>query len=181
MNKFKTLLILTGGVLLTSCGSMKKKSAMTETNSDRMMTNTIMAKSGTATQGTVNFKQENGMVTMDMNAYKLKPGTHAVHIHEFGDCSAADGTSTGGHWNPAKDDHGKWGAEHFHMGDIGNLVADNKGVARLIFKTDKWCVGCSDESKNIVGKSIIIHAGKDDFKTQPTGNAGGRVGCVEIK
>lgn len=141
----------------------------------------INSKSGTNTQGTVDFNQKGKMVTMDMSVFKLTPGIHAVHIHEKGDCSATDGSSAGGHWNPAKDDHGKWGSEHFHMGDIGNLTADKEGTARLIFKTDKWCIGCTDESKNIVGKSIIIHAGKDDFKTQPTGDAGGRVGCVEIK
>ncbi len=67
------------------------------------------------------------------------------------------------------------------MGDIGNLMADKDGTARLTFKTDKWCLGCSDETKNILGKSLIIHADKDDFQSQPTGNAGGRVGCVEIK
>ncbi|MBU8883746.1 superoxide dismutase family protein [Kaistella sp. DKR-2] len=141
----------------------------------------VMSKSGTETQGEAKFTQAGKNVSLDLNVYKLTPGIHAVHIHEKGDCSAADGSSAGGHWNPSNNDHGKWGAEHFHMGDIGNLTADKDGTARLVFKTDKWCIGCTDESKNIVGKSLIIHAGKDDFHTQPTGNAGGRVGCVEIK
>ena len=142
---------------------------------------TINSKSGTETQGTADFSQTGKTVKLDLNVYKLTPGIHAVHLHEKADCSATDGTSTGGHWNPAGDDHGKWGEEHFHMGDIGNLTADKDGTARLVFKTDKWCIGCSDESKNILGKGLIVHAGKDDFHTQPTGNAGGRVGCVEIK
>ncbi|SEG18227.1 superoxide dismutase, Cu-Zn family [Halpernia humi] len=169
MKNLKILFVAASGILLSSCGTSKT------------ITDTINSKSGTDTQGTAKFSQKGKMVTMDMNVYKLTPGTHAVHVHEFGDCSSADGKSAGGHWNPSKDEHGKWDSEHFHMGDIGNLVADKNGTARLIFKTDKWCLGCSDASKNIVGKSIIIHAGKDDFKTQPTGNAGGRVGCVEIK
>ena len=67
------------------------------------------------------------------------------------------------------------------MGDIGNLKADKTGYAQLVFSTDKWCLGCTDDSKNIMGKALVIHASEDDFKTQPTGNAGGRVGCVEIK
>lgn len=142
---------------------------------------TINSKSGTNTQGTAQFTQSGKMVSMDMNVYKLTPGIHAVHVHEKGDCSATDASSAGGHWNPSNDQHGKWGAEHYHMGDIGNLMADKDGTARIMFKTDKWCIGCNDPSKNIVGKSIIIHAGKDDFKTQPTGDAGGRVGCIEIK
>lgn len=142
---------------------------------------TVHSKSGTETQGTAKFTQTGKNVDMDLNVYKLTPGIHAVHIHEKGDCSATDGSSAGGHWNPAGNDHGKWGSEHFHMGDIGNLTADKNGTARLVFKTDKWCIGCADDSKNILGKSLIIHAGADDFHTQPTGNAGGRVGCVEIK
>lgn len=141
----------------------------------------INSKSGTNTQGTADFVQKGKNVSMDLNVYKLTPGIHAVHIHEKGDCSATDASSAGGHWNPSKNDHGKWGSEHFHMGDIGNLVADKDGTARLLFNTDKWCLGCKDESKNILGKAIVIHAGKDDFMTQPTGNAGGRVGCIEIK
>ncbi|WP_426275028.1 superoxide dismutase family protein [Chryseobacterium sp. S-02] len=144
-------------------------------------TYTINPKSGTQTEGTAKFTQKKDEVTMKLDVKNLTPGIHAVHIHEKGDCSAADGTSTGGHWNPSKNDHGKWGAEHFHMGDIGNLTANQDGVATLTFKTDKWCLGCTDESKNIIGKGLIIHASADDFHTQPTGNAGGRVGCVEIK
>lgn len=143
---------------------------------------TINAKSGSETQGTVKFTQTGKTVEMDMNVYKLTPnGTHAAHIHEFGDCSAADGSSAGGHWNPTSREHGKWGVGEHHVGDLGNLKANADGTARLVMKTDKWCIGCADPEKNILGKSIIIHAKADDFKTQPTGNAGGRIGCVEIK
>lgn len=163
----KISMLVGGALLVASCTTTKNY--------------TVNSKSGTATQGTAEFIQKGKMVSLDMNVYKLTPGIHAVHIHEKGDCSAADASSAGGHWNPSSSDHGKWGTEHFHMGDIGNLNADKNGTARLLFSTDKWCIGCSDESKNIVGKALVIHADKDDFKTQPTGNAGGRVGCVEIK
>lgn len=142
---------------------------------------TVNSKSGTNTQGTAKFTQTGKNVALDLNVYKLTPGIHAVHIHEKGDCSAADASSAGGHWNPTTEAHGKWGHNGFHKGDIGNLTADKDGTARLVFKTDKWCLGCTDETKNIMGKSLVIHADKDDFTTQPTGNAGGRVGCVEIK
>ncbi|MEC5394139.1 superoxide dismutase family protein [Bergeyella sp. RCAD1439] len=145
-------------------------------------TYTIAAKSGTQTQGTAKFTQKGNTVELDMNVYNLTPNSlHASHIHEFGDCSSADGTSAGGHWNPTNEKHGKWASHEHHAGDLGNLKADEKGTARMVMKTDKWCIGCKDETKNIIGKSIIIHAKADDFKTQPTGNAGGRIGCVEIK
>ena len=167
MNFTKTSLLAGAAVIAVSCTTTKNYR--------------INSKSGTNTQGTADFVQKGKTVALTLNVYKLTPGIHAVHLHEKGDCSATDASSAGGHWNPANKDHGKWGTEHFHMGDIGNLVAAKDGVAQLEFKTDKWCIGCNDPSKNIVGKSLIIHADKDDFKTQPTGYAGGRVGCVEIK
>ena len=141
----------------------------------------ILSKSGTDVQGTADFTQTGKNVQMDLMVYKLTPGKHAVHIHEKGDCSATDASSAGGHWNPSGHDHGKWESDKFHMGDIGNITADAEGKSRFVFDTDKWCLGCKDESKNILGKSLIIHAKVDDFHTQPTGNAGGRVACVEIK
>ena len=167
MNATKLSLLACSTILAVSCTTTKNY--------------TINSKSGTETQGTAKFVQTGKNVEMDLNVYKLTPGIHAVHIHEKGDCSSTDGSSAGGHWNPTNHDHGKFGSETFHMGDIGNLNADKDGTARMVFKTDKWCIGCKDETKNIVGKSLIIHAGRDDFKTQPTGNAGGRVGCIEIK
>lgn len=167
MNATKLSLLACSTIIAVSCTTTKNY--------------TINSKSGTQTQGTAKFVQTGKNVEMDLNVYKLTPGIHAVHIHEKGDCSSTDGSSAGGHWNPTNHDHGKFGSETFHMGDIGNLNADKDGTARMVFKTDKWCIGCKDETKNIVGKSLIIHAGRDDFKTQPTGNAGGRVGCIEIK
>lgn len=167
MKKHTILSVAAGALLLASCTTTK--------------TLNVSSKSGTDTQGTAKFTQSNKMVEMDLNVYKLTPGPHAVHLHEFGDCSSADASSAGGHWNPSGEMHGKWEKDEFHMGDIGNLVADKEGTARLVFKTDKWCMNCTDAQKNIMGKSLVIHAGKDDFKSQPSGNAGGRIGCVEIK
>ena len=111
----------------------------------------------------------------------LEPGEHAIHIHEKADCSSPDGKSTGGHWNPTAQPHGEWGnATGYHKGDIGNLVADKDGYAVVNFATDEWCLGCGDPNKDIIGKAIIVHAGTDDFTTQPTGAAGGRVSCGGI-
>ena len=169
MKKLTIMAIAAMGMTLFSCTTSKELSY------------NILPKSNTETAGTVSFQQKGEQVVMKVKATHLTPGEHAIHLHEKADCSAPDATSTGGHWNPAGHDHGKWGAEHFHMGDIGNLVANANGEATLTFSTDKWCIGCQDESKNILNKAVIIHAKADDFHTQPTGNAGGRVACVEIK
>lgn len=140
----------------------------------------LQPKSDTQVSGSATFTEKNGVVTFTANIQGLTPGEHAIHIHEKSDCSAPDASSAGGHWNPTFKKHGKWGSSEYHKGDIGNFIADAKGNGTITFSTDEWCIGCEDETKNIVGKSIIVHKGADDFTTQPTGNAGGRVACTAI-
>lgn len=138
-------------------------------------------KSDSNVKGEVSFIEENGTVSMNANLSGLTPGEHAIHIHEKADCSSADGKSTGGHWNPTFAPHGKWGStEGYHRGDIGNFTADAEGNATVEFSTDEWCLGCGDETKNLIGKGVIVHQGEDDFVTQPTGDAGGRISCAGI-
>lgn len=142
---------------------------------------TLSPKSGSNVEGTVNFSDKNGMVTMVGTVTGLEEGKHAIHIHEKADCSADDGTSSGGHWNPTGQPHGAWGDEAgYHKGDIGNLEANANGRATITKTTDEWCIGCGDETKDILGKAIIVHIGEDDLKTQPTGAAGARIGCAGI-
>jgi Cu-Zn family superoxide dismutase len=141
----------------------------------------LESKSGSSAAGKVSFTEENGMVKMSAKISGLTPGMHAIHIHEKADCSSPDGKSSGGHWNPTKVQHGAWGDEAgYHKGDIGNFEADENGVGTVSMETNEWCIGCGDESKDILGKAIIVHQGVDDFKTQPTGDAGGRVSCGGI-
>ncbi|MFL1012341.1 superoxide dismutase family protein [Flavisericum labens] len=141
----------------------------------------LTAKSGSDVSGNVVFKEENGQVSMTAIISGLEPGQHAIHIHESSDCSSDDGKSAGGHWNPTAKPHGKWGAaEGYHKGDIGNFTADENGNSTISFTTDEWCIGCDDHTKNIVGKGVIVHAGADDFTSQPSGAAGARVSCAGI-
>ena len=141
----------------------------------------LESRSGSQATGTVTFTEKNGMIAMEANLKGLEPGMHAIHIHEKADCSAADGTSSGGHWNPTFEPHGKWGAsEGYHRGDIGNFQADDSGQGTISMETDQWCIGCDDEQKNIMGKAIIVHKGSDDFTSQPSGAAGARVSCGGI-
>jgi len=141
---------------------------------------TIASKNSSGISGTVIFTETNGRVNMTANITGLAAGNHAIHIHAIGDCSADDGTSAGGHWNPTNVDHGKWGTAPFHIGDIGNIVADANGIGTISRDTDLWCIDCNDETKNVVGKAIIIHEGVDDFSSQPSGAAGARIGCGKI-
>ena len=160
-----------------------EKTEMTE-SSDNMTKKakaTLEAKSDSNLSGSVVFKQDGDTVTMTAIISGLAEGKHAIHLHETGDCTAADGTSAGGHWNPTSQPHGKWGsAEGFHKGDIGNFNVDANGNGTVNLTTDEWCIGCGDANKDILNKSVIIHDGVDDFTSQPSGAAGTRVGCGVI-
>lgn len=135
-------------------------------------------KSDSGVRGEAYFTEENGVVRMNAKFSGMKAGEHAIHLHEKADCSAADGSSAGGHWNPTHEKHGKWGDDQgYHRGDIGNFEAQDDGSGEITFETELWCIGCGDDKKDIIGKSIIVHEAEDDYVSQPTGNAGGRVAC----
>ena len=127
--------------------------------------------------GLVTFAKAEGGVKVTVKVAGLKPGSHGFHIHEFGDCSAADGTSAGGHFNPTGDPHAGPKEMKRHEGDMGNLEADKDGAATLEYLDAKLSF---DGPGSLLGRGIIVHAAADDFKTQPTGNAGGRLGCGVI-
>ena len=136
----------------------------------------LEGRSGSEMTGMAIFTETDGSVTVTVDIEKAPPGIHAAHLHEFGDCSSPDGKSAGGHWNPTTKDHGKWGEDHFHLGDLGNIEVNEDGFGSLILTTDLWSLGNGDDN-DIVGLGIIVHASEDDFTTQPTGAAGGRIGC----
>jgi Cu-Zn family superoxide dismutase len=131
-----------------------------------------------AVKGTVEFKETDDGIEVTANIEGLKKGVHGFHIHEKGDCSAPDAKSAGGHFNPSNHKHGAPDAAEHHEGDLGNITADKegKGTATLTIKG----VTLGDGDTSIVGKGFIIHAKADNFKTQPTGDAGDRVACGVI-
>ncbi len=142
----------------------------------------LEAKSGSKLEGTATFEHgEGARVTCRIELKNVTPGVHAAHIHEKGDCSSADGKSAGGHWNPLTKKHGKWAQSdgEFHLGDLGNIEVGADGTGSLVVSSDLWTIGDGGPC-DIVNHSIIVHAAPDDFVTQPTGNAGDRIGCGVI-
>lgn len=129
--------------------------------------------SGSQVSGRVIFTKVGDTVEVVADITGLTPGKHAFHIHEFGDCSAADASSAGSHFNPMKKPHGAPDAAERHMGDFGNLEADSYGKAHLELKSNM--VKLSGEN-SVLGRGVIVHEKVDDW-SQPTGNAGGRVAC----
>lgn len=127
--------------------------------------------------GTVRFEKVSQGIKVIVDIGGLTPGKHGFHIHEFGDCSAKDFSSAGGHFNPSMAVHGGPMDEMRHEGDMGNIGADPSGTARLEYIDHKMTF---DGAQSIIGKSVIVHEKEDDLKTQPTGNSGGRIACGVI-
>lgn len=199
MKKSIILLFILSLVLTISCKSDKKESdeeVSTETEekiTDSEPTDTsrtqatdkiivlLDSKSGSTSKGNIVFRQRSSTVSMTAVFSGLEEGEHAVHLHEKSDCSSEDGSSAGGHWNPTAQPHGEWGAEDgYHKGDIGNFTVNPNGTGTITFITEEWCIGCGDDTKDIIGKSVIVHQGTDDFTSQPSGAAGSRISCGGI-
>jgi Cu-Zn family superoxide dismutase len=182
------LLFIALMVLLSACGTGSKQAeeegaAEATQNEEKKITARAEMEpaSGSNVSGEATFTQENGTVAFELIVENLTPGEHAVHLHEHGDCSAEDGSSAGGHWNPTMKPHGKRGeGTAFHKGDIANMSVGDDGKGTLRLSVNDWTIGGPD-STNVVGKSVIIHANPDDFTSQPAGNAGARVSCGVIK
>jgi superoxide dismutase, Cu-Zn family len=117
---------------------------------------------GNKVTGTVTFTPVADGVQVHAEIAGLTPGKHGFHIHEFGDCSAADFSSAGAHFNPTNQPHAGPDAAARHEGDMGNVEAD------------------ANDAKSAIGRSVVVHAKPDDLKTQPSGDAGGRIACGVI-
>ncbi len=137
----------------------------------------LHSASGSNVTGTVTFTASGDEVKVVADITGLKPGKHGFHIHEFGDCSSPDAKSAGGHFNPANHQHGAPDAADRHAGDLGNIEADASGKAHLELSDKVMKLSGSD---SILGHAVIVHEKADDLKTQPTGDAGGRVACGVI-
>lgn len=179
LGRIASMLSLLVGVAiaLVSCDKSGKKE--TASTPSKQATAAISSASGSEVTGTAVFKQSGDSITLTVEIQNATPGLHAVHIHEKGDCSSPDGKSAGGHWNPTEVAHGEWGEGEFHLGDIGNMTVGDDGAGKIELTTDQWEMG-TGSIRDIVGKGIIVHAGADDFTSQPSGAAGARIGCGAI-
>ncbi len=188
-------MLVTASLALVSCGTSTSSDTANDTSSMSSMDSSVApaepvthaeavisgTKADTTVDGTASFDADSGKVklTLNLTIPKMANKTVAVHIHEHPDCGD-NGMATHGHWNPTGAQHGKWGGASFHLGDIGNVKLDGEGKGTLEMSTDLWTLG-SDTASSVLNHAIIVHNGVDDYTTQPTGNAGGRIGCGIIK
>lgn len=139
----------------------------------------IIPTEGQETDGLITLTSSNGTVSIEGQITGLTPGEHGFHVHANGDCSAPDAATAGGHFAPHGDPHGAPTdppGEH-HIGDLGNITADASGVARISMADTTLRL---NGSESVIGKAFIVHADPDDLESQPSGNAGARVGCGVI-
>ena len=173
-------------VLAGGCDSNKHHDSMVPVSDmhtmPKMATSAIAVlypTAGNNVAGIVHFTQGNDAVRVLADIQGLPPNTtHGFHIHEFGDSSAPDAASAGGHFNPEHHPHaGPMNAMH-HAGDLGNIVADANGAAHLDLSIQGLTLNGAKDA--IVGRSVVLHAKPDDLKTQPTGDSGPRIACGVI-
>ena len=184
-NLLFTALILAG---LAQAQQQEQADTQTKQDADRLetlnrpATATLQPTKGNEAKGTVTFTptEEANKVKVEVHLSQLKPGgVHGMHIHEKGDCSAPDGSSAGGHFNPAGKPHGDRAAAERHAGDLGNVESSSTGEVSAAFDVEG--ISVSDAKDGVIGKSVILHEKADDLKTQPSGNSGSRIACVVIK
>jgi Cu-Zn family superoxide dismutase len=187
MKKVKQLigyfgLMLIASLFFNACNNVDNKTdtKVKPAESLHAMATLTATMPDTALTGTADFTTENGKVklSLTLSIPAMANKSVAVHIHEMGDCGDM-GKGAHGHWNPTNQQHGKWGTGSFHAGDIGNVSLDSTGKGTLQLETDLWTIG-GDAKTDVLNHSIIVHSGMDDFTTQPTGNAGSRIGCGVI-
>ena len=138
----------------------------------------LSATDGNEAHGSVTFTMTEEGMRVAAHFEDVPAGEHGFHIHEFGDCSSGDGKSAGGHFNPAGNDHAGPSAETRHVGDLGNITADENGVAHKDYIDP---VLTFEGENSIIGKGVILHADQDDLTSQPTGAAGARISCGVIE
>jgi Cu-Zn family superoxide dismutase len=168
----KNILVTAAALALTACASTPDEPLRANAG--------LAATKGSKAFGEATFEQVGDKVRLVVFVQGLQPDReHGFHIHEKGDCSSGDGMSTGGHFNPHGKPHGRHSDANRHVGDLPSLKAAKNGRAKLDVQLDGLSIGSGPA--NIVGRGLIIHADPDDFKTQPTGNAGARIACGVIK
>lgn len=124
---------------------------------------------GNNVRGLIMLQQDGDNVHVTGRVWGLQPGLHGFHIHEYGDLRSADGTAAGDHFSPEGHPHGAPGSPPHHAGDLGNIEADQQGVATIDQTFDFFQV------HHVIGRALVVHAEADDLESQPSGDAGARV------
>lgn len=174
-----TATILAGCATTMPSATMPPSTLLSTSTAHRAVAN-LAGASGSLVSGKLTLMPMGGGVHVNGDIGGLVPGSsHGFHVHEKGDCSAADASGAGGHFNPTGNVHGKAEASMHHAGDIDNILADASGVAHVNAHLMGVTLG-GGASDDIAGRALVVHAAPDDYQTQPSGNSGARIACGVI-
>lgn len=174
--------IIAAAALVTIAAGCAAPSAQTQTEPKQATaTANLEPRSGSQVSGKITFTQAGAdIVRVSGEVRGHSKGPKGFHLHDKGDCSDPKAMSAGGHFNPANHKHGGPYDPERHAGDLGNLNFNDAGVAKVDF-----VVGGISVSRNlvdgIIGRAVVVHLDRDDLKSDPTGNAGGRAACGVIQ
>jgi len=177
MNSFKASLIALV-FLLVGGFSVQAQTPEEKSSTPLKAVAVLHPTAGNKVSGTITFTEVADGVQVQAEITGLTPGNHGFHAHEFGDCSAADASSAGAHFNPTHEPHGGPDAAERHVGDMGNVQADASGKAKLEYVDHQ--ISLTNDQRSVIGRSVIVHAKADDLKSQPAGDSGARVACGVI-
>lgn len=178
MAKVLTGLTMAGALAaLMVPGAGMAKTAPKAAAKDKVLASAALMKGDTMPAGLASIVEAKGKLGLKLSLSGLPAGVHAVHLHMRGVCEVPAFTSAGGHLNPAGHQHGRDNPMGAHMGDMPNITVGDDGTANvtlpLDYKADELLTALFDKD----GGAVVVHAAPDDYKTDPTGNAGGRIAC----
>lgn len=166
------VMVIAAPMVLAGCATDKPATGTTPA-SGRVATATLMTAAGKDV-GKVTVREVDGGLSVAVSVRDLPPGMHGAHLHTVGKCDAPDFTSAGGHWNPTNMKHGSMNPQGPHEGDMPNLMVGADGTGKLTARIP----GASfDTLMDADGAAMVVHAGADDLKTDPSGNSGARLAC----
>lgn len=141
----------------------------------------LLSASGSSVNGALQLIAAGGGVMLEGEVRGLEPGsTHGFHFHENGDCSAADASSAGDHLNPGNSAHGGPNSEQKHLGDIPNIMADDRGIAHVRTLVSDASIR-DGGTHDLVGRALVVHEKHDDYVSQPAGDSGDRIACGVVR
>ncbi len=168
----KLIALFTAIIIISGCAQQPEIEVIEQPEFEKAVA-VVHPKNGSDVSGMVHFEQTESGVLVKAEINGLTGTKHGFHIHQYGDCTADDGTSAGGHFNPTDNQHAGPEDMNRHMGDLGNITAED-GTALLEYVDDEI------DLAQIIGRGVIVHGGEDDLESQPSGAAGPRIGCGVI-